>query len=121
MANDKDLTRVEQVVFLCQGGGCQRRGAEAITAAIRALITARGYGDRIHTIKTRCVNPCEHGPVVIVYPAGVWYGSVTEDRVAELVERQLIRGVPLAALQIHPLPVDPDGDAGGAEARAYDA
>jgi (2Fe-2S) ferredoxin len=116
MANDKDLTRVEQVVFLCNGGGCLRRGAEAITAAIRALITVRGHSDRIHSIKTRCANPCDHGPVVIVYPAGVWYGSVTEDKVAELVERHLIGGVPLAGLQIHPLPVDPDGDTGGAQA-----
>lgn len=101
MANDKDLTRVEYVVFLCNGGGCQRRGAEAITAALRARIAAWGQGDRVHTIRTRCVNPCEHGPVVIVYPGGVWYGPVTPDAVPALVDRHLIEGKIVAPLAFH--------------------
>lgn len=101
MANDKDLTRVEQVLFLCNGGGCQRRGAEAITAAVRARIAARGYGDRVHTIKTRCVNPCEHGPVVIVYPGGVWYGPMTPDAVPDFVDRHVIEGRIVESLVFH--------------------
>ncbi len=101
MANDRDLTRVEHVVFLCNGGGCQRRGAEAITAAVRARIAARGYCERVHTIKTRCVNPCEHGPVVIVYPHGVWYGPVTLEGVSALVDQHLIDGRIVEPLAFH--------------------
>lgn len=102
MANDKDLSRVRHQVFLCNGGGCLRRGAEAVAAHLRALVRARGLDPLVHTIKTRCANPCKHGPVVIVYPAGVWYGGVGLAEAAEVVARHLERDEVVSGLVFHP-------------------
>lgn len=40
-----------------------------------------------------CLGPCFDGPTAVVYPDGVWYGALTPDDAAGLVEH-LIEGIP---------------------------
>lgn len=50
-----------------------------------------------------CLDICEFGPSVVVYPDGVWYGELTVDDVEEIVDRHLIGGEPVDRLRIqHP-------------------
>jgi (2Fe-2S) ferredoxin len=35
---------------------------------------------------TGCLNLCEHGPVMIVYPEGCWYGEVNEDKIDNVLD-----------------------------------
>jgi (2Fe-2S) ferredoxin len=37
---------------------------------------------------------------VVVYPEGVWYGEVTAEDVAEIVESHIVNGVPVARLRM---------------------
>ena len=39
-----------------------------------------------------CLDACEFGVSVVVYPEQVWYGGVTTADVDEIVERHLIGG-----------------------------
>ena len=48
---------------------------------------------------TGCLKACEKGPVLIVYPEGWWYGSVTEDAVEDIIQA-LAQGKPADALLI---------------------
>ena len=50
--------------------------------------------------KSGCLDQCEHGPTVVVYPDAVWYGGVTEADVAEIVERHLVGGEPVERLRL---------------------
>jgi len=47
-----------------------------------------------------CLDQCEHGVTVVVYPEGVWYGGVTPADVPEIVEQHLQGGVPVERLRI---------------------
>lgn len=80
-------------------------GGQEIHAAI-AMLTGRRTGagccnrplvrqDCGHSAradKAGCLDQCEHGPVVVVYPEGDWYGNVTEEDVAEIVQTHLAEG-----------------------------
>lgn len=47
-------------------------------------------GVRINT--SGCLNRCEHGPVMVIYPEGVWYGYRSRDDVDEILQTHLVEG-----------------------------
>ena len=51
--------------------------------------------------KAGCIDQCEHGPNVVVYPEAVWYGGVKPEDVAEIVESHIVGGVPVRRLRLN--------------------
>ena len=39
-----------------------------------------------------CLNRCEHGPVMVIYPEATWYTYVDEEDVDEIISEHLIGG-----------------------------
>jgi (2Fe-2S) ferredoxin len=113
----------ERHVFACMNqrpadhprGCCGRRGGEELRFAFKREIKARGLKGKVRANAAGCLDHCEHGAVVVVYPDGVWYGGVTEADVAEIVEEHLVHGRPVERLRIREkLPVA--GREGGGDA-----
>ena len=44
--------------------------------------------------KADCLRVCEQGPVLLVWPDGIWYGGVTPERVRRILEEHVIGGQP---------------------------
>lgn len=42
--------------------------------------------------KADCLRICQGGPILLIWPDGVWYGGVTPERIERIVEEHLIRG-----------------------------
>ncbi|WP_339296560.1 (2Fe-2S) ferredoxin domain-containing protein [Paenibacillus sp. FSL W7-1279] len=76
-------------LLICNGGSCMKLNAEEVTEAIRDEITTLGADNFIHTTRTRCNGRCADACVVIAYPEGTWYKSITPDLGRELVRRHL--------------------------------
>jgi len=59
---------------------------------------------RIRINHAGCMNVCEHGPVMVIYPEGVWYRFETEDDVSEILRSHVGGGrhVERLRLQIDP-------------------
>lgn len=55
---------------------------------------------RIRANKAGCLDQCELGVSVVVYPDGVWYGRVTLEDVNEIIESHLIAGKPVERLRV---------------------
>jgi (2Fe-2S) ferredoxin len=70
---------------------------------MKAAVAERGLKGRVRVNTAGCLDQCEHGPTIVVYPEGVWYGFVTLEDVAEIVESHLVNGQPVERLRL------PDG------------
>ena len=96
-----EMVRVERHVFVCTHDPCAGRGGEATFKALRARVNSTPELEHVRVSRSGSVGGCEHGPMVVIYPEGVWYHGVTEDRVAELVERHFMRGEEIAEWRFH--------------------
>ena len=81
-------------------GCCNPDATDALQKAFKKALAERGLSRRIRANKSGCLDQCEHGPNVVVYPDGVWYGGVTEADVAEIIDRHLVGGEPVARLRL---------------------
>jgi len=86
-------------VFVCTNrrpdgvpkGCCASKGSEELRLMLKKELDAQEVkGTRINT--AGCLDACERGISMVVYPEQVWYGPVTKDDVNEIVTSHLKSG-----------------------------
>ena len=87
----KDLTKVQKIVFICNGGTCNKDGvADANVVELRKHISLNKLDDEVHTVRTKCLGQCNTGPSVFIHPEGVWYQKVDLDISREIVTKHFM-------------------------------
>jgi (2Fe-2S) ferredoxin/predicted O-methyltransferase YrrM len=77
---------------------CPGSGSLAVIEALDREIQARGLAEDVQLTTCGCLGLCDEGPVMVIYPAGIWYRRVQASDVAEIVESHLRQGQPVARL-----------------------
>ncbi|MGA3160064.1 MAG: methyltransferase [Terracidiphilus sp.] len=77
---------------------CPASGSLAVLAALDREIQARGLGGDVQLTTCGCMGLCEEGPVMVVYPEGIWYQRVQASDIPEIVDRHLCDGKPVDRL-----------------------
>lgn len=49
-----------------------------------------------------CLDRCELGPVMVIYPEGVWYNYTNTDDIDEIITSHLLKGKPVERLKLDP-------------------
>ena len=88
-------------VLVCGGTGCTSSGSVKIMDALNTEIAAHGLAEEVKVVGTGCFGLCALGPIMIVYPEGTFYSSVTVDDVKEIVEEHFLKGRPVERLVYH--------------------
>jgi len=73
-------------------GCCDPEGKQALREAFKRELKAAGFGLLARANHTGCLDQCEHGPNVVIYPLGIWYGGVTIDDVPRIVAKTILGG-----------------------------
>jgi len=95
-------------VFVCtssringqQKGYCYSKDAVSIVQTFMEEIEMNELTDDVMVTNTGCFGICSSGPIVVVYPEGVWYKEVSPDDVPEIVESHFINGKKVERLEI---------------------
>ena len=91
--------------LLCRGPRCNAAGAGEAAQALMQRLKAKNMGDdAVLVAQTGCLYPCNLGPVMVVYPEGVWYGGLTETGVERIVEEHFADGQVVAHCARYPSP-----------------
>ena len=70
---------------VCAGSGCSASGAHDLLRALRRGLQQQGLQDAVDVRSTGCHGFCEKGPVMIVWPEGVFYNRVAPRDAADIV------------------------------------
>ena len=73
-------------------GCCKAKGAEQVRDELKKRLYEIGLKGVVRANNSGCLDQCESGVTVVVYPEQVWYGHVTVADVPELIERHILRG-----------------------------
>jgi (2Fe-2S) ferredoxin len=98
----------ERHLFVCTNvrppghprGCCSEKNSEALRDALKRAAALAGLKQTVRINAAGCLDQCERGATVVVYPEQVWYGGVTIDDVDEIVQSHLINGVPVERLRL---------------------
>ena len=81
-------------------GCCDPDGGEALRSAFKAEVKRRQLAPLVRANKAGCLEQCEHGPTVAIYPQGIFYGGVTLQDVPRILDETVIAGRVLEDLRI---------------------
>jgi (2Fe-2S) ferredoxin/predicted O-methyltransferase YrrM len=77
---------------------CPASGSFAVLEALDREARACGLDREVQITTSGCLGLCDEGPMMVVYPAGVWYRRVQPSDVSEIVGAHLRDGKPLDRL-----------------------
>jgi (2Fe-2S) ferredoxin len=94
--------RYQNHIFVCtnqkaEGKTCcgEARGMELVEK-FRDGIKEAGLVGKVRAQRAGCLDACKHGPAVVVYPEGTYYGQVGPDDVKRIIEEHVMGGKELA-------------------------
>lgn len=73
-------------------GCCKAKGGVEVRDRLKKELTARGISKLVRANNAGCLDQCEHGVSVVVYPEQVWYGHVTVEDIPEIIDKHLVGG-----------------------------
>ena len=96
-------------LFICENkrpdghprGCCADKNAIALKDEFKKRIAAQKLNLRIRVNSAGCLNACEQGAVMVIYPEGIWYGNVSLEDVDEIIEQHIVKGEVVKRLVIN--------------------
>ena len=101
------MPKFEKHIFVCMNqreeghprGCCDPTGQGELQRLFKTGLAKRGL-KMVRANKSGCLDQCELGATVVVYPEAVWYGHVKPEDVDEIIESHIVGGRPVERLII---------------------
>ncbi len=102
------MKRFEKHIFVCENvrptdhprGCCSEKGSKELRQIFKKRLKELGLTTQVRANAAGCLDACEYGITVLVYPEQIWYGCVTEDDVKEIIQEHIIEDKPVERLMI---------------------
>jgi len=102
------MKRFEKHIFVCENkrpdghpkGCCADKNSLQVRAQFKKRLKELGLSPHMRSNAAGCLDACEHGVAVVVYPEQIWYGNVTIDDVEEIIQEHLLMDNPVERLKI---------------------
>jgi (2Fe-2S) ferredoxin len=81
---------------------CAKQNAQEMQEYAKKRVKALGLSGKgeIRINKAGCLDRCEEGPVLVVYPEGIWYTFIDKSDIDEIIESHFVKGQPVERLKI---------------------
>lgn len=88
----------KRIISLCAGTGCQSSKSIVIKDKFIEVLKDRKALDKVTIVTTGCHGLCALGPIMQVYPEGIFYTGVKPEDVERIVDEHIIGGNPVKDL-----------------------
>jgi (2Fe-2S) ferredoxin len=90
-------------------GCCKDKGSLRLRNYLKARAKEEGLTD-VRVNASGCLDRCELGPTMVIYPEGVWYSYHSLEDADEILRRHLIDGDRVERLLLQPTDPEPVRD-----------
>lgn len=73
-------------------GCCDPDGSAQLRDCFKQELRQRKLGPLVRANQAGCLDQCELGPTVVIYPQAIWYGGVTPADVPRIIEETIQGG-----------------------------
>ena len=102
------MAKFAKHIFICGNqrpeghprGSCDPSGSADLQREFKTHLSRSVMNTVVRANKAGCLDHCEHGPTVVVYPEGIWYGNVQVADVPEIVESHILGDCPVERLRL---------------------
>jgi (2Fe-2S) ferredoxin len=102
------MNRFNKHIFICENkrpeghprGCCSEKGSAEIRELFKLRLKELGLNSDVRANSAGCLDACEFGVSVVVYPEQIWYGAVTKNDVEEIIQSHIINDNPVERLKI---------------------
>ena len=84
-------------------GSCGENGATDVLNALQMGIESKDLFSKAILSTSSCLGPCSVGPIIIIYPDGVWYNKVKPEDVNEILDSHIGNGKKVERLEMDEL------------------
>ena len=81
-------------------GCCSSKFSEKLQTELKIKIKGLKLNKKIRINKSGCLDRCEKGPVMVIYPEGVWYAFKTSEDIDEILNSHLLNDMIVERLKI---------------------
>jgi len=82
-------------------GSCADKGSEDLRDYMKNRAKELGL-KKVRINSAGCLDRCELGPSVVIYPEGVWYSAPTREDIDEILQKHLVEGGRVERLMLQP-------------------
>ena len=108
MADPRPARKLKAHIFICTHerpagnprGCCKDKNSVQLVQGFKEELAKRGLLGQVRAQQAGCLDACEFGASMVVYPENVWYGGVRQEDIAEIIEDHIVGGKPLERLRI---------------------
>ncbi len=102
------MSRFEHHVFVCENlrpdtderGSCAGKHSKDLREGLKRELKERGIRGTVRVNTSGCLDACEFGPTMVVYPEAIWYGGVQLGDLSEIIDSHIVGGKPVERLMI---------------------
>ena len=102
------MKRFNKHIFVCENkrpdghpkGCCAEKNSLEVRALFKKRLKELGLNTSVRANASGCLDACEFGVTVLVYPEQIWYGGVTVYDVEEIIQKHILNNQPVERLKI---------------------
>ena len=79
-------------IMMCAGTGCIASGSLDVKQALERELVKRNLQNEVQIVMTGCNGFCAMGPLVVIYPDGIFYNQVRPEHAPLIVEEHILKG-----------------------------
>ena len=92
------MSRFKKHIFICNNqrqaddprGCCVGRGSLDLLDYAKGRVKEMGLKGKVRINKAGCLDACQYGPTLVVYPDDVWYSPKTQGDIEEILQEHIL-------------------------------